>query len=119
MKITLHGVSMKNKKPHSQEYDFKTFCSCGRVLETNESTICDRCQRKLDANIKLKKLADLKDNWDSYGAIPIKKLSIIKAGELLEKLDYNFIIVPTSDGGIQLEQHKDGYDIEIYVNTDD
>ena len=63
-------------------------------------------------------LRKLKPNWDSYGALPIDERCIDKADEILGDLWGNgeYSIVPCSDGGVQLEQHANGLDIEISIS---
>lgn len=53
-------------------------------------------------------LRALPENWDSYKAPPITELAI---GTL-----ESFAAVPCNDGGIQLEVHRDGYDIEVCIS---
>jgi hypothetical protein len=60
-------------------------------------------------------LRDLKPNWDSYGAGPIDERCIQKAYELWRCLSGRWDVVPTNNGGVQLEQHRDWLDIEILV----
>lgn len=55
-------------------------------------------------------LLDLKKNWNSYGAPPIDVETAIAADMFLNK---HVNIVPTAKGGIQLEWHVNGLDIEI------
>lgn len=62
-----------------------------------------------------KMLRDLKEDWDSYGAAPIDDRCIRKAYELWWQLSGDWQVVPTNRGGVQLEQHKDGFDIEIMI----
>lgn len=52
-------------------------------------------------------LTALKPGWNSYDGKPICQSAI----DTLK----NFHVVPTSCGGIQLEVHQDGFDIEIYI----
>lgn len=61
-------------------------------------------------------LRGLKANWNSYGAPPIDERCIEKAFALWRQLDGEWQVVPCNDGGVQLEQHRDGFDIEITVN---
>lgn len=64
-----------------------------------------------------KELRDLKPGWDSYSAKAIDSRCIEKAFELWRGLGgVNWSVVPCSDGGVQIEQHKDGIDIEIRVS---
>jgi hypothetical protein len=53
-------------------------------------------------------LRQLQPNWDGYGASPISEAAI----QCVEK----FAVVPTSDGGLQLELHRDDYDIEVEIS---
>lgn len=55
-------------------------------------------------------LADLRDNWDSYGGHPITEEALWVARVLA--------VVPKSDGGIQVEWHAYGWDVEIEVLPD-
>ncbi len=52
-------------------------------------------------------LRQLKENWDSYGASPISEAAIRCLGQ--------FAVVPSSDGGIQLEYHGN-CDVEIDIS---
>ena len=57
----------------------------------------------------VKKLIALQSNWDSYGASPIS-IEALKTVGL-------FAVVPCSNGGVQLEIHRNGYDIEIEITS--
>jgi hypothetical protein len=64
-------------------------------------------------------LGRLKENWDSYGAKPLDKAVIAKAREVwIRVMVYGerWHAVPMSDGGVQLELHEGGWDIEIQIN---
>lgn len=61
-------------------------------------------------------LRGLKANWNSYGAPPIDERCIQKAYELWRQLSGEWQVVPCNDGGVQLEQHREGFDIEITVS---
>lgn len=66
----------------------------------------------------LQMLEDLKPNWDSYGAPPLDKETILKAFDVWRQLDGlsgHWSVVPMSSGGIQIEQHRDGWDIEVVI----
>jgi len=66
---------------------------------------------------KLCKLAELPKGWDSYGSDPISPSCIQKAIEVLPKLVNENTpmpsIVPCSNGGVQIEWHTRGMDVEI------
>jgi hypothetical protein len=55
-------------------------------------------------------LRALEPGWDSYDAKPITAAAIatVKA----------FALVPQSDGGIQVEIHRDQFDIEIEITAE-
>jgi hypothetical protein len=64
-------------------------------------------------------LVDLPENWNSYGAPPIDGNAIKLALEILQRSMQPDSpppsVVPTSRGGVQLEWHRDGIDIEVEV----
>jgi len=63
-------------------------------------------------------LLNLEEGWDSYGAKKISLVAIAEAGRLLEQLDLpEPQIVPCSDGGVQLEWHQNGLDIELCISA--
>lgn len=66
---------------------------------------------------KLREFAALEEGWDSYGAAPI-------AGDALEAMRV-FLdavqcgeaqLLPTRNGGVQLEVHSGGWDIEFEID---
>ena len=65
--------------------------------------------RQLDA------MAALKENWDSYGGKPISPVAIEWAKAVLYRLGPGWIPVPCSDGGVQLEWHAEGVDMEMTI----
>ena len=70
---------------------------------------------------RLNELLGLQRNWDSYGADPIKLVSVETALDLLSVvIDYGTplaSIVPTPEGGVQLEWHIRGVDLEIEIDA--
>lgn len=68
---------------------------------------------------ELKELAGLAPDWDSYGAEPLSAVAVGRCiNALLPVLPDNApkpTVVPTRDGGLQLEWHRDGVDFEIRV----
>lgn len=68
---------------------------------------------------ELCELLDLPKDWDSYGAPQIEKQSVIDALYLLSNtasaLTPKPWVVPTSHGGVKLEWHTGGIDLEIEV----
>ena len=70
---------------------------------------------------KLVLLLGLKEGWDSYDASQIQPRAIEKAIELLLSSPRGHEtpspqVVPTSEGGLQLEWHEAGADLEIMVS---
>jgi len=66
-------------------------------------------RKELDA------IQDLDDDWDTYGAKANDPLTLKAASKLLRVLPDRWWIVPTNTGGIQLERHADGLDIEMQI----
>lgn len=68
---------------------------------------------------ELRRLADLPEDWDSYGGRPPNSASIARTLEVLDLLMEGDVplpnFIPTSDGGVQLEWHRRGIDLEIEV----
>lgn len=67
---------------------------------------------------KLDELAKLPQGWDSYGGTPPRADCLAKARQLALLLPPgHWDIVPMSNGGIQIEQHCDGLDIELMIES--
>ena len=68
---------------------------------------------------KLTGLGKLEDGWDGYGSKCPQQTAFTVATMFLYDLEKNGVsrpeIVPTSQGGIQLELHKGGFDLEIEI----
>ncbi len=64
-------------------------------------------------------LLNLPENWDSYGARPIDPHTVVSALELLLTMAQvntpEPSVVPTCHGGVQLEWHTHGKDLEIEI----
>ncbi len=56
-------------------------------------------------------LERLKPGWDSYGALAVSPKAI-------DAVACSLHVLPTTKGGIQVELHRDGYDIELYFSAD-
>jgi hypothetical protein len=70
------------------------------------------------AHETLESFYKLKEGWDSYGGKPISHRAIDWAKVLLLRLGQGggWTPVPCSNGGIQLEFHEQGVDIEIMID---
>ena len=71
---------------------------------------------------RLNALLRLPQNWNSYGSLPITPATVRRAVQFIARA---FplqapapAIVPTPGGGIQLEWHQDGLDLEIELLPD-
>lgn len=66
---------------------------------------------------QLNRMIQLSPNWDSYGsrAVELQKawIALDALSEILEAHSPAPAVVPTSDGGLQLEWHRNGIDLEI------
>jgi len=60
----------------------------------------------------LKQLRELPENWDSYGSPKITDAALASASVVLTRPGQ---AVPTSLGGVQVEWHIDGVDLEIEI----
>lgn len=64
----------------------------------------------------------LEPNWDSFGALPVERRAVEQALAILfgtmQKTTPPPIAVPTSSGGIQLEWHLGGIDLEVELEPD-
>ena len=62
-------------------------------------------------------LLSLVPNWDSYGAPPIDRAQVLSALRVLTHIMRDDspppTIVPTNRGGVQMEWHTRGFDLEI------
>ncbi len=71
----------------------------------------------------LQRLADLPPGWDSYGAKPLAATAVRRllnlAPVLLPPDGPEPTVVTTRSGGIQLEWHKGGVDLEVEVPPSD
>lgn len=68
----------------------------------------------MSAAERFTQLGALEQNWDSYGAPPLDRATILRAEAWLAAA----CIVPCSGGGVQIEWHRDGVEIEVSFNPD-
>ena len=69
---------------------------------------------ELESDI-LNPLLDLKENWDGYGASPIKLDCLCVASQILTAMSGKPKAVPVASGGVQLEWYNQGCHLEILV----
>lgn len=66
-------------------------------------------------------ILSLPPNWDSYGANPVNAFSLVSALDLLVATmrpeTPTPTVVPTSRGGLQLEWHTRGIDLEVEIES--
>jgi hypothetical protein len=66
-------------------------------------------------------LLSLNENWDSYGAAPVRQEFVASASSLLQSImDQDTprpAVVPTTPGGVQVEWHCGGIDLEIEIES--
>jgi hypothetical protein len=67
------------------------------------------------AEIKLTNLRALEPNWDSYGA-PAPDLRAIEVAEMI--LNTPAEVVPTHEGGLQIEWHLGTHTVELEIRAD-
>jgi len=71
---------------------------------------------------QLDDLLRLSPDWNSYGAPAINPACVAKARQIAQSLPTGVpepLAVPMSDGGVQLEWHRGGVDLEIVVSPPD
>jgi len=74
-----------------------------------------------EAIMQAKGFQELSEDWDSYGAGPIDATCITKAIDIIKSFSEGTPtpwVVPCSDGGIQLEWHEQGMDLELSIKPD-
>ena len=71
---------------------------------------------------RLESLAQLPEDWDSYGASPVRTSRIQQAYGLLQSIMDDETpapdLVPTANGSIQIEWHTLGVELEIHLLSD-
>ncbi len=70
----------------------------------------------------MRALLELTDGWDSYGGLAPRPLAVAVAASLMEWSSSLGVpdpsVVPSPDGGIQLEWHQGGMDLEVHCRPD-
>ena len=96
-----------------------------RIIETQWSGVTPLSERSpwLSATQrKIAELAQLPENWDSYGSRPIRPAAIEQAADILAYLSKLNLprpqIFPVPGGGIQLEFQQERRELEIEILPD-
>lgn len=70
---------------------------------------------------QISELGNLSFNWNSYGALPVNPETALSALTLLLRVltpsDPNPTVVPTSRGGVLIEWHDCGIDLEVELKS--
>jgi hypothetical protein len=73
--------------------------------------------------LRLAELASLPDNWDSYGGRQLSprnfQMALAFLADVLADDTELPWVVPLPSGGVQLEWHKPGLDVEVIIDDDD
>jgi hypothetical protein len=70
-------------------------------------------------DIKLDKLREMKDDWDDDGALAPTEEAVDAAERILNMLrDVPGAAVPMTNGGVQIEWHARGFDIEFVLTPE-
>jgi hypothetical protein len=109
------------------DYEIETSSTLGDVHRSQfpnfEQHYNAELERKwqVDVQRSLVRLVNMKKGWDSYEARPIRRDAGFFALELLQQFMRNRTpapqVVPTSAGGIQLEWHEKGIDLELHITA--
>ncbi len=67
--------------------------------------------------VRVREIASLREDWDSYDAAPVDRRNIVAALNFLLRVVGRHApapgIVPLPDGSVQLEWHRGGMDVEV------
>jgi hypothetical protein len=81
-----------------------------------------RSERYAEIRERINELRRLPENWYSYGGTPPSRRALKEADVFATSFDRPFLpvaqIVPTSGGGVQLEWHCGGWDVEVEIAPD-
>lgn len=76
---------------------------------------------RVQLSARIRRLVELPPNWDSYGATPVSRDFLRYALEVLSAIMRPGTpppaLIPTSVGGVQIEWHTRGIDLEIGVES--
>lgn len=79
-------------------------------------------QKYKERQARIASLRKLEEGWDSYGGQPPTRKALREAESCLSSFDRPYLPlghpVPLSNGGIQLEWHCGGFDVELEISPD-
>lgn len=94
----------------------------GKVVRVNIAKSSPAVAHLRKLTNTLSEFVNLPLGWDGYDGVPTSEAAALKALHILLSIMSDESIppalVPTSQGGIQLEWHSSGYDVEIEVRRD-
>jgi hypothetical protein len=115
----------------TQSTAFSQFLPLGRGYDSSNSRGESYRQQRITINHndspwteaivkQLEKIVRLQSNWDGYGAEPIPYATTVFCLSVVERLSRNDTpppaLVPSADGGIQLEWHNGDMHIELLIS---
>ncbi|WP_270038312.1 hypothetical protein [Solirubrobacter ginsenosidimutans] len=123
------GSCWVERGPMSSEYSVMLFdpasirpANAMSVIETYGTPVAGPAWRRTTSE-RLSNLLGLPDDWDSNGSGAPSLMAAIEALSLLERvLGSDAVapsVVPLSDGGVQLEWHRRGTDVEVILGPVD
>jgi hypothetical protein len=109
-----HGVRLSDaRNPAASQVKFDRFWSHFTGPTDN--------RWEIDIFHRLRELSVLEENWDSYGARPLRAEAAIFAmlvlGNAMRPTTPCPQLVPLPDGGVQLEWHEKGIDLELSISA--
>jgi len=140
--LTEDIVRQKSSRAKASRGDYLNQTSIGLLNQTSiglavsvspEATQKTRLRQKTSPQLslapifeRLKELAQLKADWDSYGAEPVSSVALVATFELLDAVKERLsrkvreslpqFIAPLADGGLQLEWKGQRGDIEVKID---
>ena len=110
---------------HFSDSDFQISASTEPTETSANVTLFDRRRRgqtwQNEVVSTLCRFVELPENWDSYGGRPLRHDTGMFALQLINGVMGPAIpsphFIPVADGGVQIEWHMNGLDIELYISA--
>lgn len=119
---------VKDEKATRIKYQDMVYSICNLTDEARGDGGAERCtidnvvdrlrELLLARTPEVEQLLTLRENWDSYGAPKISHEAVEGAKLLWSLLATEPSFVPMSDGGVQMEWHNRGFDVELEISPD-